>query len=479
MKKPFLRYDNPLWAFLGALLFLLIFSWSTSPLYKVYGSDSPFFEIIGLGIIQGKIPYVDLFDHKGPIIFFFDALGFSLGIGKTGVFLLQVLWMSVTLTFLYKLARLFTSTDCRAFIAVALTLIPLADFLCDGNQCEEWMLPFISSSMYILCSYLKNGGGNMPFWKSLYLGFAFAMVFYIRPNDAVMEIGAMCLGVFIYCISKKQYDQLLKAAAGFVISCVAVSVPIWLWFVSKGALSNFLNGMLLVNLRYTGDAMFTWGGIGMILIPLLFVGVIMKATKSTDRSLWYLFIPIAVLTVILVGKRDYYHYLISFTPAIAVAFAMSLQRGWKAFLWVVCVLFALFSYRQCKTIYKAVRDGKQIEAFYQETDKLFSLVPQEERNSIWNCNLWMVQKGHSPHMLSLLGCYLHAGITPGNPSIVWFQDEFRDDRSSIVQARPKWVVLRPDCDMVPEMPWIYENYEKIASIPRMCDCEIELYRIRQ
>lgn len=77
-----MKHKSIIFSFLGSTIFLLIFSWSTSPLYLTYGGDSLFFQIIGLGITQGKIPYVDLFDHKGPVPFFMDALGYSLGIGK-------------------------------------------------------------------------------------------------------------------------------------------------------------------------------------------------------------------------------------------------------------------------------------------------------------------------------------------------------------------------------------------------------------
>ena len=74
MMKESFCLKRVIWALLTATLFLLIFSWSTSPLYQTYGGDSPFFQIIGLGITQGKVPYVDLFDHKGPVPFFMNAL---------------------------------------------------------------------------------------------------------------------------------------------------------------------------------------------------------------------------------------------------------------------------------------------------------------------------------------------------------------------------------------------------------------------
>ena len=54
-----------------AILYVTIFS-STSFLYdNWYPLDSTIYQIIGKGWIEGKIPYVDLWDQKGPFLFFY------------------------------------------------------------------------------------------------------------------------------------------------------------------------------------------------------------------------------------------------------------------------------------------------------------------------------------------------------------------------------------------------------------------------
>jgi hypothetical protein len=69
-------FKNSLWDYgilaLIAVLFLLIFAYGTSPLFiDNFGiSDSAIFLLIGKGITAGYIPYVDLFDHKGPVMFY-------------------------------------------------------------------------------------------------------------------------------------------------------------------------------------------------------------------------------------------------------------------------------------------------------------------------------------------------------------------------------------------------------------------------
>ena len=124
-----------LWCFPAlAFALLLCFSYSTSPLYQYMGFDSAIFKTIGLGILQGKLPYTDLFDHKGPVIFYIDALGQWLIPGKAGIFLLQILSLSLALYFIFRTVSLFVSSK-TAFISVLMTCFPLVDFIEDGNHC--------------------------------------------------------------------------------------------------------------------------------------------------------------------------------------------------------------------------------------------------------------------------------------------------------------------------------------------------------
>lgn len=69
---------NWLLLFLVSFCFNFIFSGSTTPLYKSMSIDSAIFQEIGLAILHGKIPYTDIFDHKGLYLYMIDALGLAI-----------------------------------------------------------------------------------------------------------------------------------------------------------------------------------------------------------------------------------------------------------------------------------------------------------------------------------------------------------------------------------------------------------------
>lgn len=473
-----MKIKTVLWAFLGSLLFLLVFSWSTSPLYLTYGGDSPFFQIIGLGITQGKVPYVDLFDHKGPVPFFYDALGYSLGLGRVGIFIIQVISLTVTVCLFYRIASLFAGSSRKAAAAVALSFIPLLDFITEGNQVEEWQLPYIALSLFLVCRYLLSGEDRHPAVSSLILGLCFGMVFYNRPNDGVMWVGSLYFGLFLLWIVRKSYRQILPNIGAFAGGFLIVTAPIIAYFAAHNAVPDLFYGMIVHNIRYAGDALFTWGGIGMILIPLIIVGTALILLKER-KEFHFVLIPMLAFTVILIGKRDYYHYLIPLTPFIVMCFSLCLERRWKKYLWTVCVLFAVFGYRECTFVARAASLRPTLKTFYSQTDELFDNVPEEERNTVWNYNLVTYGGDRKPHLVSLMGTFLHRGITPSCAVLAAYDLQYLEDTEGIRANDPKWVVAYPEDGYNKDMGWIEEKYDFVASTPSEPVCEIKLYRRKE
>ena len=68
---------------------------------RIPSRDPGVFLYIGAQILDGKVPYRDIWDHKGPVIYYIDALGLLLGRGSEwGVWALQFtgLWSAIVVS---------------------------------------------------------------------------------------------------------------------------------------------------------------------------------------------------------------------------------------------------------------------------------------------------------------------------------------------------------------------------------------------
>ena len=89
------------------------FHLTVNPFTLYNGYDQAIFEQMGLGMLQGRIPYVDLFDHKGFLLYIINAAGLWLSPGHLGIYL--ILSLSLSLTFLCWLHRELESSANKYF----------------------------------------------------------------------------------------------------------------------------------------------------------------------------------------------------------------------------------------------------------------------------------------------------------------------------------------------------------------------------
>lgn len=142
--------------FIISFLVIFLFSIGTSPFYgNYYTSDSSIFITIGKAMKEGKIVYKEIFDHKGPILFFIQLLGQFIYEGRLGIFIIEVFTLFINNIFLYKTICLFT-TNKKALLSILVSMIFMSYFIETGNYSEEYSLPFLSICLYLAIKWLKE-----------------------------------------------------------------------------------------------------------------------------------------------------------------------------------------------------------------------------------------------------------------------------------------------------------------------------------
>lgn len=220
----------------GALLLysflILFFCTKSSPLYVLndwYDANTYF--TMGKGLMNGAVPYRDLFDDKGPLLYLIYGIGYLMDrTGFLGIFVLQVVSMTLTLLFSFKIARVYTNTDKSAlFIAMLAPLFPLsmgiytvnADL--GGGGPEEFMLPIFAIGLYTIIKLIKTKAEDRVdglLIKSMFLlGILTGCLFFLKFTYIVFCVGLVLpfLVATLYKNRKAFFISLLFLFLGFAV----------------------------------------------------------------------------------------------------------------------------------------------------------------------------------------------------------------------------------------------------------------------
>lgn len=293
---------------LGIITFLTVVSspigiWSRTDT----ATDSGVFKLISMMMHKGYMPYRDVFDHKGPLIYLINYLGDFMG--YRGVWILEFITVYVTYLFIYKIARL----QCRPVASCVIVFICATlsiHYYEGGNLVEEYAMPFIASSLYIFLDYLLNE--KITKIRLLICGFGFAAIGMLRINMAVVWV-VFCIVVLIQCVRKKAFQKLREFLLYFMIGFLILTLPILLWLGLNGALKAFFTDYIQFNMTYISDTNtvsihalrwntffeFLADGILMIVIAVSAYRCMIKRTMM--EVAYFIFIVLSLVTVSLSG----------------------------------------------------------------------------------------------------------------------------------------------------------------------------------
>jgi hypothetical protein len=287
---------------------------------------------------EGKLPYRDLFDHKGPLLYLIQRIGIGLTPGSyTGVWMLELLSMAASARYILKLAGLVTENRTEAYLTVLAVLGACGWMVWQGgNFTEEFALPWIACAALICCSFFENGTYRPR--DILLLGAGFAAVLLLRAN--MIAVWACYIPIILVLLLKeKRFSDLGRCTLLFLGGAILMTLPFVIWAAEAGFLRELWEDYILFNFRYTGSV-----AVGMrerVILVLLFVKVLWPAAAALlislilmprRKLLWYnlLFYTVSVVSASMSG-RLYFHYAIVMLPAVVLPFACCFDLASRLF----------------------------------------------------------------------------------------------------------------------------------------------------
>ena len=321
--------------FLGALVVLL-----TSPLapfaHKLTNADSGVYVYCAEQILNGKIMYKEIFDHKGPVFYLFLVAGLLIGGGNsTGIWVVELVVLVVSLVFIFKSLDIYFDR-LIAFVSTFTCLILYSTFLEDGrgNTTEGYAMLFISISLYYFLRFFKHSDIKISHFAII--AFCCSCTFLIKPNFLTLWLAGY-LFVFYILLKKREFKKIISLSMLSLALFFAVCAPFVIYFLHTGSWLDFKYCFWDFNKAYSDVSVLKmitrtckrlwFEPVGrtpfQVFLFLFFAGVIIRfrQLKYKTEAVFFIFAIILTAFMISMGSYVFAHYFLLFVPLFAFPFA--------------------------------------------------------------------------------------------------------------------------------------------------------------
>ena len=235
------RHRLLLFSFLVSTFFLLLCS-KSSPLYPMNDwVDVNCFLTVGKGMLNGKIPYVDLYEQKGPVLYFIYAF-VALFSQRSffGQYLLEVISVGLFLYYSGKIAGIYLGKNSLYIYpieaALACIVCTTAAFTHGGSVEQMCLFMFVYALYTIINACHENRGLTRK--EAILNGVFCSMAFWIKYTMVGFYLGIVLFVVIWYTGWIRRARELLQTFKQFLVGFGVVSVIVLVYFAVNAALDD-------------------------------------------------------------------------------------------------------------------------------------------------------------------------------------------------------------------------------------------------
>ena len=336
--------------------------------------DSGVFLYGGWIISQGGMPYTEAWDHKGPLLYLLNALGFMLLNHPGAVMMLEGGLLSLALL---GSVRLWLPLLHAWQAAVVVGLFMLSYLVCfeGGNLSETWMLPAQLLTYSLALRFFWQQSPRLLYPLCALLGLAATLALFTRINNGV---GIFLVAVYLVFFNSGSWIKKTGVIAGaFVLS----SLPVLVWLSHNEALTAFFEQYFSFNFSYAGEGdwqrslssnfkmtrslLLSGIGLGLIASFILYRHSNGLQNRPDITRLLVVFGVVFAgdLAAQMLSGRGYMHYATISLSALTICLVLALHRlrgervtiSWHKHRFGYGVLVLVFMILSVKQLKKAVR----------------------------------------------------------------------------------------------------------------------------
>ncbi len=461
--------------------------------------DANCYFTVGKGMMNGLVPYRDLVEQKGILLYFLHGIGYLVS-HKTfiGVYLIEVIAGTGYLYYAAKTTSLFVHERWAYIITPVLAaLVYSSASFAHGDSAEELCLPLLMFGLYWLFRFFKNKDDLTPRVLGL-SGVMAGCVLWIKYTMLGFWLGWM-IAIFVGLLLAKQLRKAFASCLWFLGGMIVAIVPWLVYFAANGALADWFHVYFYLNFTAYPETHglaemlgSVWKSVSETILasPALLVSIVIGllgflGTNRLIKGAWpkvcLLLIPALLALGVYAGGRAYPYYfliimgMLMLPGLIVLARAISALAGaWRTaearrkpniriprlLFGLLCALVLALSSAYAYSAYQ-YRDFMEVDKEALAQYRFAQIMNEEQDPTLLNYGFL---DG---------GFYTAADILPATkyfcklnldvPEIMETQQQLIHDKTV------QFVVLRlkdrPQ-DYGSDVPYLLENYELVDVVPQ-------------
>lgn len=239
--KAFLKKRSFLLYCFGIAAVLLLVCTKSSPLYPMNDwVDVNCFYTMGNSLLEGLVPYRDLYEQKGPVLYFIYALVALFSPGSyLGVYLLEVATFGLFLYYSGKIARLYLDTPLSVWLLVTVEagLILISRAFAHGSSVEEMCLFMSAYGLYVALRACK-AGRTLTFREACLCGVFSGILLWVKYTMLGLYLGLALFIIVWYLGWGHGFRALMHTVGAFFAGLGVVTAVVLCYFLMNDALGE-------------------------------------------------------------------------------------------------------------------------------------------------------------------------------------------------------------------------------------------------
>ncbi len=216
--------------------------------------DANIYFTMGKGMLSGRVLYRDIYDHKGPFLYFIHGLAILISNRSfLGIYLMEIVAFAWFLTAAWKILRLYCTDVAIWAIPVLAAVILSSNAFCHGDSAEEFCIPLIMWSLYVTLRYFKKEYPQPMAYKTLFIhGMLAGCILWVKYTMLGFHFAWMAM-IFCSCLIRKDWKRSVVSCMVFLLGMTVTVVPCLLYFGMNHAMLDFLKVYFYDNIFVYGS----------------------------------------------------------------------------------------------------------------------------------------------------------------------------------------------------------------------------------